>query len=88
MSETTNKYKRPVCFSKAKLAWYPFTTIYFLTVLNILQIYPNLLKFTYKFDPKFQRPENLSENCNACDIFNVSKNIHNLRSWRWSRECW
>ena len=62
MSITTNKYKLPVHFFTAKLAWYPFATINYLNVLTFLSkntsIYlhlrPNLIKNinTQKIYPK------------------------------------
>ena len=52
MHGAPNKYRLPVHFSKAKLACYPFVTIYYLYVLNFLQISPHLLQHTYRVDPK------------------------------------
>ena len=75
MRENTNKNYLPVHFSKAKLTFYPFATIYYSNVLTCLQICLHLLKFSDKFDPKCQQAENLPENLNnlraagdACDI--------------------
>ena len=49
MCETTKKYKLPTHFSKAKLACYPFSTIYYSNVFTFpLKKYPHLR--TYKVD--------------------------------------
>ena len=52
MRETPNKYKLLVHFFKAKLALYPFATIYNSNVLTFLQFYLHLLKFIDKFYPQ------------------------------------
>ena len=49
MHETSNKYELPVRYSKAKLA---FATIYYSNEITFLQMYPNLLQFTYKVEQK------------------------------------
>ena len=46
VGDTTNKCKHPAHFSKAKLVCSRFATIYYSNVINFLQIYPNLQKFT------------------------------------------
>ena len=56
MRETTNKYKLPVYFSKAKLACYPFSTIFYSNIFTFLQIFPHLLQLKYKGDLKIQSP--------------------------------
>ena len=42
MHETTNKYKLPVHFFKAKLASYPFSIIYLSNALNVSPILPTM----------------------------------------------
>ena len=57
MRESTYENKHPVYFPKAKLAWWPFATIYYSNVFTFLLIYPLLLQFTYKVDLKTLTPE-------------------------------
>ena len=52
MRETTDKYKLLVHFYRAKQAYQTFATIYHSNIFTFLQIYPDLLQFTYKADLK------------------------------------
>ena len=61
MRETTYEYKLPVNFSKAKLAWCPFATMYYSNAFTFLQIYPLLLQFTYTVYLKIQTPRKLTQ---------------------------
>ena len=82
----TNKYKIPVNFSRAKLAWYRFATIYYSKILTFHQSYPNLLQIISSFTQNFQHQKNYQKTAKAylsaahvaCDIDHVCL-VHTLQ---------
>ena len=76
MRKTTKKYKLPVQFSKANLAWYPFATKLF----KCTYFSPNLTPFTSSC------LKMLSKNANTLKIY--CKNLHKRCMWcLWHLEC-
>ena len=61
MCETNIKYKLPAHFSKVKLVCRSFATIYYSNIVTFLQIYPNLIQFTYIVDLNMITPNKFTQ---------------------------
>ena len=74
-----NPKKLYIYFSKAKLAWYPFATIYYSNVLTFLQINPPFNLIYLQISPKIQTQKKYKK---------IKINWHKRCSWcLWHWEC-